>query len=195
MKTIGEAMQPDERWRIFMCNDPETGIRPLTFTDHYGDISRLDLPPVGVPLVERLYERAQHCLLYSWLDYELSLVAEAQAFSSADLALTLRVNDPKVVNFAPRLRHAVEQGWVTPPPPKPASRGRRRAGPGRRPASRPALRNDLMHGSAQVHDFSIAAMVFDHLRAIICELNGVVPPPGPTSTLLRPPTMNGMQVS
>jgi hypothetical protein len=192
MKTIGEAMQPDERWRIFMCNDPQTGIRPLTFTDHYGDISRLDLPPVGVPLVERLYERAQHCLLYSWLDYELSLVAEAQAFSSADLALTLRVNDPKVVNFAPRLRHAVEQGWVTPPPPKPDHAPDEWQSTHQMLA---ALRNDLMHGSAQVHDFSIAAMVFDHLRAIICELNGVVPPPGPTSTLLRPPTMNGMQVS
>jgi hypothetical protein len=192
MKTIGEAMQPDERWRIFMCNDPETGVRPLTFTDHYGDICRLDLPPVGIPLVERLYERAQHCLLYSWLDYELSLVAEAQAFTSADLALKLRVNDPKVVNFAPRLKHAVEQGWVTPPPPKPDDAPAEWQGTHQMLV---ALRNDLMHGSAQVHDFSIAAMVFDHLRAIICELNGVAPPPGPTSTLLRPPTMNGMPVS
>lgn len=191
MKSLNEALEPDSRWRIFMADDPQTGIRPLTFPDHYADVRRLDIPELGSPLVERLYERAQHCLLYSWLDYELSLLAEAQAFSSLDLALKLRIVDSKVVNLAPRLRHAVRQGWITPPPAKPP----------RAPMEWKNthellvdLRNDIMHGSAQVHDFSFAARVFDHVRAIICELNDVTPPLPPGATLLMPPTVDGLPV-
>lgn len=151
----------------------------------------MDLPDVGSPLVQRLYERAQHCLLYAWLDYELTLLAEAQAFSSLDLALKLRIDDEKIVNLAPRLKHAVGQGWITAPPPKPAH-----APDDWLNAHQLLLhlRNDIMHGTSQVHDFSMAAMVFDHLRAMICELNGVTPPPGPQATFLQPPTLNGAPV-
>lgn len=171
-----------------MTDDPVAGIRRVTFADHYADICKLDLPPVGSPLVERLYERAQHCLLYSWLDYELSLLAEAQAFSAFDLALKLRIDDPKVVNLSRRLGHAVEQGWITAPTPKPVGM------PDEWQNTHQLLlhlRNDLMHGSAQVHDFSIAATVFDYLRAMICELNQVAPPAPWGAPILMPPTLNG----
>lgn len=190
MKPLSEALEPDERYRIFMTHDPVNGLRPISFADHYADVSKLALPSVGVPLVERLYVRAQHCLLYAWFDYELTLLAELQAFSAADLALKLRIADSKVVNFAPRLRRAVEAGWVTPPLQKPSG------APDDWPSNHQLLvgiRNDITHGSAQVHEFSMAAIVFDYLRAIICELNGVVPPPAPNGGLLRSPTLNGVR--
>lgn len=191
MKPLDEALLPDPRWQIFMTNDQVNGLRPLTFADHYADVCRLDMPPVGSELVQRLYERAQHCLLYAWLDYELTLLAEAQAFFSLDLALKLRVNDSKVVNLSRRLARAVEQGWITAPPAKPE------CAPDEWKNTHQLLlhlRNDIMHGSAQVHDFSFAAMVFDHIRAMICELDGLVPPSGPTTMLLRPPTLSGSSV-
>jgi len=90
MKTLDKALRPDERFRTFLHDDHVEGLRPITFADHYADVSGLALPAVGVPLVERLDERAQHCLLYAWFDYELTLLAEAQAFSAADLALNPR---------------------------------------------------------------------------------------------------------
>lgn len=192
MKPLEEALEPDTRWRLFMVDDPATGLRPITFADHYADVRRLDLPGVASPLVERLYERAQHCLLYAWLDYELSLLAEAQAFSSLDLALKLRIADAKIVNLSSRLKHAVKHGWISPPPGKPFG------APENWPTTHELLlnlRNDIMHGSAQVHDFSMAAVVFDHVRAMICELSGIEPPTGPTTTFIQAPTFNGLPLT
>jgi hypothetical protein len=142
--------------------------------------------------VEVLYERAQHCLLYAWCDYELSLLAEGQAFSSLDLALKLRISDDAVVNFSPRLRRAVESGWIAPPPPKPAT-----AGDGWKSTHQllADLRNDIMHGSAQVHDFGAAAVVFDWIRAMICQLYNVEPPTSFARSLLMQPTINGEPIS
>lgn len=187
MKPFREALEPDCRWQIFMTDDPVAGMRPVSFADHYADTCKLNLPPVGSPLVERLYERAQHCLLYSWLDYELSLLAEAQAFSALDLALKLRIEDPKIVNLSPRLSHAVKQGWITAPAPKPVGM------PDDWQNTHQLLlhlRNDIIHGSAQVHDFSIAATVFDYIRVMICELNQVAPPPPWRAPIFLSPPLN-----
>ena len=166
MRPLDQALEPDARWRLFMVDDPVHGFRQLTFADHYAAVLDLDLPDGAEPLVRRLYESAQNCLRYAWLDYELMLLAEAQVFSSLDRALQSRINDRKVVSLAQRLRCAVREGWISPPPPPPG------AAEGWRDTHRliVGLRNDVMHGSAQVHDFAAAAAVFRLVRKMISEL-------------------------
>ncbi len=162
------------------------GLRPITFADHHADVSRLALPPVGAPLVERLYERALHCFLYAWFDYELTLLAESQAFSGR---LCAEAADRQREDREPRPSPEIcRGGGLRDPSASQACGGSRRLA---RNTPAPGGASQRCRARERPHEFTQAAIVFDHLRAIICELNGVPPPPGPTSGLLMPPMMNG----
>lgn len=57
MKSHAQALLPDERDRIIMVDDPDTGLRPITFEDHYEMVARLGLqttvPEVIAPIASQ----------------------------------------------------------------------------------------------------------------------------------------------
>ena len=168
MKTFEESLQPDPRFRAFMAYDEYDQLRRMEFRDHYAMVANLDLPMGVTRTVATNWERALHCLVYAWFDYELLIVGEGQAFAAADLALKEKLAYPPgkgPLGFAGRLKAAVERGLVMP---STATNGwlttHEILG---------ALRNEIAHGTEHVHDPNMASRVFDHLRALICELYGL----------------------
>lgn len=169
MKTYAEALEADDRYRIIRIDDPVEGLRPITFEDHYAMVADLQLP-AGVPeVVDRLYDRALHALLYGWFDYELMVVAAGQALASLEFGLKARLGASAVGmnGLGRRLAHAVETEILAPPRP-----GRW----GNDHALLVKIRNEIAHGSDHVYPPEMAAILFDHCRALICELHGLPAP-------------------
>lgn len=169
MKAYAEALEPDERYRIMMIDDAASGLRPITFVDHHAMVAALQLPSAAPETVSRLYQRALHAFLYGWFDYELMVVAAGQALASVEFALKAQLGDEgrKLRGLAPRLSLAASQGKIAPP----------MSGPwGDTHGMLAAIRNEIAHGSDHVYPPNLAATIFDHCRAIICELYGLPPP-------------------
>jgi hypothetical protein len=167
MKPLDEILEPDARHAVFMTWGEYGELRQSTFEDHYAMAASLKLPS-GLPAnVERSWDRALNCLVYAWFDYELMILAESQALMTADLALKQKLAFPEgkgPLGFRGRLKEAVARGLLQPS-----------FSHGDWPNDHDLLsdlRNDLMHGSEQVHDPNIAFIVFTRLRALICELHG-----------------------
>lgn len=170
MKSYAQALQADNRCRIMMVDDPIEGLRAITFADHYAMVADLKLP-VGAPeVVERLFRRVLHALLYGWLDYDLMVVAAGQALASLEYSLKDRLGPPaiKMNGLARRLAYAVETKVLSAPHPSPW---------GDDHTLLVHIRNEIAHGSDHVYPPNFAAVLFDRCRALICELNAL---PAPT---------------
>ncbi|MBX3477383.1 MAG: hypothetical protein KF910_07230 [Brevundimonas sp.] len=163
MKSYEQALLPDERYRIIMIDDPETGLRPITFEDHYEMVARLGLQTAVPEVIERLYGRALHALLYGWFDYELMVVACGQALATVEFSLKTRLGAPaaKMSGLKPRLDYAVKLGLLSAPPP---------SAWGDDHVLLASIRNEIAHGSDHVYAPDMAKVIFDRCRALIAEL-------------------------
>lgn len=189
MKPLESALSPDERFAIFMAPDPDGGFRSSTFEDHYALVALAALPPGAGELVARLYARAQNCFLYAWFDYEMMLLAQGQAFAALEVALKERLARlPEREGLRAFLKAAVSEELISPPS------GNPRGAPDDWPSLHDMLvnlRNDIMHGSSQVHDPNMTYIVFDHIRALICEIHGLALPAAPAAAFGPSITFNG----
>ncbi|WP_157677975.1 hypothetical protein [Brevundimonas diminuta] len=145
-----------------MIDDPDTGLRPITFEDHYEMVARLGLQTAVPEVIERLYGRALHALLYGWFDYELMVVACGQALATLEFSLKTRLGAPaaKMGGLKPRLDHAVKRGLLSAP--TPSAWGDEHA--------LALIRNEIAHGSDHVYAPNMAEVVFDRCRSLITEL-------------------------
>lgn len=165
MRPEADALTPDPRFASTHVISADGATRRLTFSDHYALIASLDTIDAAPAPVRTAYQRALHCFLYSWFDYEMMIVAEAQALASFELALKLRLNRP---NDAPplrglgrRLKAAIDAGLL----PRPD------------PTQQPdeyfflrSIRNDLAHGSGDVHPPALVIEVFKRCATLIAML-------------------------
>lgn len=172
MKPIAEALEPDARYRQIMSYGEYDELRPITFQDLYEMAAGLHLPPGAPANVERCWDRALHCLLYAWFDYELMIVGEGQAFAAVELALKDKLAHPPNEGprgFGGRLKEAIKRGLVAPAP---STNGW--------PDDHTVLvdlRNEIAHGTDHVHYPTTAEQIVHMLRTIICELYGLPTPP------------------
>ena len=163
MKSYAQALLPDERYRIIMIDDPDTGLRPITSEDHYEMVARLGLSTAVPEVIDRLYGRALHALLYGWFDYELMVVACGQALATLEFSPKTRLGAPaaKMRGLKPRLDHAVKLGLLSAPTP---------SAWGDEHALLASIRNEIAHGSDHVYAPNMAEVVFDRCRSLITEL-------------------------
>ncbi|WP_292089283.1 hypothetical protein [Brevundimonas sp.] len=163
MKSYAQALLPDDRYRIIMVDDPDSGLRPITFEDHYEMVARLGLPTAVPEVIDRLYGRALHALLYGWFDYELMVVACGQALATLEFSLKTRLGAPaaKMTGLKPRLDHAVKLGLLSAPTP---------SAWGDDHALLASIRNEIAHGSDHVYPPNMAEVIFDRCRSLIVEL-------------------------
>ncbi len=162
MRPEAEALTPDPRFASTVAVNVDGTVRPLTFSDHYGVVARLDTITGAPAPVRTAYRRALHCFLYSWFDYEMMIVAEGQAFASFELALKLKLNRPvdapALHGMGPRLKAAIDVGLL--PPPDPTQH------PDEYFLLR-SIRNELAHGSGDVHPPALVIEVLKRCAALI----------------------------
>ena len=163
VKSYADPLKPDDRYRIMMVNDLVDGLRPVRFEDHYEMVARLSMSAAVPEVIERLYCRALHALMYGWFDYELMVVACGQALATLEFSLKTRLGAPvaKMGGLKPRLDYAVREGLLSAP--RPSAWGDDHV-------LLASIRNEIAHGSDHVYAPEMAEVIFDRCRSLITEL-------------------------
>jgi hypothetical protein len=119
IKPLGQFYDAEARTKDFVWVDPETGeLRPMTLADHYQAVAAVRLSAsVPEPVVSH-FDAARQVLLYSWLAYETSGVAEQRVYSTIEFALKTRFDGvasagPRRPGFKALLAEAVERGLLS----------------------------------------------------------------------------------
>lgn len=84
-KPFATILEPDERFRAFVKFDD---LQPLTLADHHRGINAIVLNATTPKNVCTVFERARCAFLYAWYAYELTTLAQGQALSALELALS-----------------------------------------------------------------------------------------------------------
>lgn len=161
----------DQRYHILQKDDAEIGaIRPLIIEDLYDDVAGLSLPDSVPPVIRHQFDLARNAYLYSWFEYELTMLAEAHAFSVVEMAVKHRTTIANQGGTAPNglraaLRHAVRQGWLTETDFLYQSRGQQMS----LIDDLVYMRNALAHGEPHLSP-ELSVMVMRHCRDIISKL-------------------------
>lgn len=172
-KSADDILRPDPRFESF-CVLEDAGPRRMTLADHHRMIREVSLAGAAPLEVRDAFDRARNTLLYAFFDYDLMVVAGNQAFGAFELALKHRLNG----HGGPAkgtLRNLVDRArkqQIFPPLPQ------RNPSLAWRPPVDPieamiALRNDLAHGTSQVHSPGIA---MDLLSTCAWAIDLVFPP-------------------
>jgi hypothetical protein len=116
--------------------EPSGNYRRLELADHYNAIAKIELSVAAPDEARALFDRARHVFIYAWFDYELTPVAEQQAFAALEVAVRHRFNGDRRTAFQNLLKNAVRRGFL------PAKLGQIDL-----PLAIASMRNEWAHGS------------------------------------------------
>jgi hypothetical protein len=113
IKPFDQMLYPDSRYANVMAPDGHGGFRPMTMADHHDMVSEIRLSSLAPPEIRQMFSRAIHAALYAWFDYELTALAELQAYAALEAALRgyFQQEDSNLWNLTER---AVAKGLFEP---------------------------------------------------------------------------------
>ena len=164
-RNVDEMLQPDPRYKdLVVVRDGVA--RALTMADHHSSVAEIDLTR-DVPVdVRAAFDRARNILLYAWIDYDLLVVGESQAFAAFELALKRCMND-KGMPGKGTLRNLIDQARKRKILPPLMNRTNSLIDP---IEALLLMRNALAHGTTDIHSPAMALQVVDACAAVIDEL-------------------------
>jgi hypothetical protein len=115
LKPKDQINRADERQRAFA--HPET-LEPIAFDQHYADVESITLSTTTPFEVIEAFDRARNAWLYSRFVYELSSLAEMQAYATLEMALRIRLGikgGKRTPGLSKLLEMAIEQGLIIDP--------------------------------------------------------------------------------
>lgn len=150
-KAVDEILQPDARFRDLWVTSG-SALRKMTLEDHHSALARISLAADVHADVMTAFDRARNTMLYAFFDYALFVVGELQLFGAMELALKHRLNG-RGGGSRETLRNLVDRARKVGILPKPDAKPT--------PLSDPtealiAMRNDLAHGTSQIHSPAMA---------------------------------------
>jgi len=173
LKPLVDLTAADSRFENIVRLDPATGqIFPMTIGDHYAMIEEISLSDTVPQDIRTAFDRARNAFLYAWFSYELTTLAQAQAYAALEMALRERVHrhDPTFnrrglsTYFQAARRFGLFGGMKLP--------DGQDAGPDldHWETSLPAIRNYLAHGSSYVNLPGAASSAIRHCSWLIDHL-------------------------
>ncbi len=155
-KSVDTILQPDPRFAD-LCVVENGTARRMTLADHHRTLANIRLTGAAPADVLAAFDRARNTIIYAFFDYDLFVVGEVQAFGAFELALKHRLNGHGGASRG-TLRNLVDRA--------------RKAGilpaftTGATALSDPiealiALRNDLSHGTSDIHSPAMALGVVE----------------------------------
>lgn len=110
LKPVSEIMTPDPRYHA-MVTVNETGewLR-MQLADHHAMVAEIEISATAPDEARTIFDRGRHAFIYAWFDYELTPLAEQQAFAALEVALRHRLNRKGTLRLL--LEKAVEQGLI-----------------------------------------------------------------------------------
>ncbi|MEQ1707494.1 MAG: hypothetical protein ABL864_04100 [Terricaulis sp.] len=93
LKRLHEMTSADARFASLAIVDPDDGsIRAMRVEDHYAALGTIELSPQVPSAVNVVFERARNAFLYAWFAYDLTALAEGQAYAALEMALRDHLN-------------------------------------------------------------------------------------------------------
>lgn len=149
-KSFEDLLKPDPRFENIVRFDGSWPPTPITIGDHYSGLTGIDLDPKAPPDIIEAFEKARNAYLYAWFVYDLTTLAEGQAYATLEMALRKRLgpkpDGKRWGGLGELLDEAVREGVFNPDPPHPAANGN----VGLLESVR-IFRNHLAHGSNYVN--------------------------------------------
>ncbi|MEC4684642.1 MAG: hypothetical protein VST71_02775 [Nitrospirota bacterium] len=113
LKKYEEIVLPDERHKLFMFENKETGnTRKLTLKDIYLEAKSIELKEEVPERVRSHFSTAINLLVYSWFHYPFNITAQFLAFVTVEMALKERFNVKNYQSFSNLVKRAVSEGLV-----------------------------------------------------------------------------------
>ncbi|MFM0433722.1 hypothetical protein PQQ75_32270 [Paraburkholderia aspalathi] len=155
-KSVDSILQPDPRF-AHLCFVENGAARPMTLADHHSALAGITLSDLVPEEVQAAFDRARNAIIYAFFDYDLFVVGEVQAFGAFELALKHRLNGRgnasrgTLRNLVDRARKAEVLPSITP-----STDG----------SIDPiealiVLRNELSHGTSDIHSPGMALQVIE----------------------------------
>jgi hypothetical protein len=155
-KSVDSILQPDPRFADLRI--VENGrIRPLELADHHSVLAGIRLNDHVPADVQIAFDRARNTLIYAFFDYDLCVVGEVQAFGAFELALKYRLNGRGNTSRG-TLRNHVDRARKAGILPLATSGTNVSIDPVDALIS---LRNDLSHGTSDIHLPGMALQVVE----------------------------------
>jgi hypothetical protein len=114
LKPLNEITLADVRQKGF-ARFHQGQLVPLTLDDLHARMSDLHLNESVPERIRTSFDTARNLYIYSWFVYRFGVVAELHVYATLEAALGLRIaaeNLPPVKYLKPRLKKAIEKGWV-----------------------------------------------------------------------------------
>jgi hypothetical protein len=167
-KSVDSILQPDPRFAN-LCFVENGVARPMTLADHHSTLASIRLTDLVPDEAQTAFDRARNTIVYAFFDYDLLVVGEVQAFGALELALKHRLNGHGSASRG-TLRNLVDRARRTKVLPSitPSTNG----------SIDPlealiVLRNELSHGTSDIHSPGMALRV---IEACAFWINHVCPP-------------------
>jgi hypothetical protein len=94
LKQLATMHLADERYANIVVGSPPYNIRFITLADHHGHIAEIELTTSAPEGVRNLFERARNAYLYAWFVYDLTPLAQSQAYAALEMALRDKLGPP-----------------------------------------------------------------------------------------------------
>jgi hypothetical protein len=119
LKSLDAVTTPDGRYASMAG---PSGVLPITLADHHASIAKISISQGAPEDVRRVFSWSLNIMLYSWFDYELSVVAVQQMFGALEMALRQKLeNSERVkkrqadgggVTLKPLIDIAIKEGFL-----------------------------------------------------------------------------------
>lgn len=93
LKQLSAVLQQDERYDNMVVGSLHN-FRFMTLEDHHGHVAKIELTSSASDGVRNLFERARNAYLYAWFVYDLTPLAESQAYAALEMALRDKLGPP-----------------------------------------------------------------------------------------------------
>jgi hypothetical protein len=104
-RPLTEYLSPDPRHAVEVLVDELTSeIRPLAFSDWYLNVSSLNLVERVPRSIVDQFDKARNTFVLSWFAFDLTTLAEVQAYLALEMALWTRLGIDPAAKKAPRLK-------------------------------------------------------------------------------------------
>jgi hypothetical protein len=155
-KSVDSILQPDPRFAD-LCIVENGLIRPVRLADHHSALAGITLTDLVPDEVQMAFDRARNTIIYAFFDYDLFVVGEVQAFGAFELALKYRLNGRGHTSRGTLRKHVdrARKAGILPLP-----------NLGTNVPIDPiegliSLRNDLSHGTSDIHSPGMALQVVE----------------------------------
>jgi hypothetical protein len=112
LKKFEDITQPDRRNNHLVVLNLEGGQKKYGLEDLYQEVNSISLNEEVPEDIRSQFNVARNLALYTWFCYPFHNIADMKAFSTLEMSLKIRIDDPKVRGLCKLIKKAIDKGLI-----------------------------------------------------------------------------------